>query len=333
MPARYGSAFRPACFTLAGVQAPQGVDIEIRSVAGNALLGVKRIYSAEGASVNVSPYVRRLLDPVPMCDRAAGIHLGTARAASCYLSAPGFVSNAVMLCGGTEDAGANVLLSAAPPVVRIAPGEKDEMGIISEGRVSQVITFRRGNTAYTEQTGQRNADGSLTAVVDVDDVCRIYASRTGAGADELSEFTVRLRLEQAGFEGRVVERKYVIDRSVRTGRRLAWINRYGAVDYHTFPVAEEFRSEGSRIRVETISGYRTVATAARQSLKLLSEPCDAASAEWLSEVFSSPAVWMAGGAGLEKVEVAAGEVVCSPLQPTIVSVVISPSVPNVSRKF
>jgi hypothetical protein len=238
-----------------------------------------------------------------------------------------------MLCAGSENAMANVLLSAAPRVVRIAPDEKDEMGIISESRIFCDVTFRRGEISHTEEMGQLNNAGSLTAVIDPGAVRRVYAQRTGGAPDELTDFTVRLRLAQSGFEGTVIERKYIIDGSGRAGRRLAWVNRYGSVDYHTFPVCEEFRSGGGRTRIETPAGYRTVATTARQSLRLLSEPCDAAMAEWLSELFSSPSVWTVDGPAVEKVEVAAGEVVCSPLQPTMVSVVISPAAVNVSRKF
>lgn len=333
MPIRYGSAFRPACFALEGINAPGGVDIEIRTVAGDQLLGVKRIYSSSGASVNVAPYVRRLLDPAPMCGSAPGVHIGTSRAASCFIASAGFRSDAVMLCAGTEDASANTLLSAAPRTVKIAPGEKDEIGVISGDRVVAEVTFRRGDASRTEILGQRNATGMLAVVVDADSVCRAYSLVTGGSVGEPVDFKVRLKLEQAGFEERVIEREYILDRGVRTGRRLAWVNRYGAVDYHTFPVCEEFRSEGGRTRVETPAGYRTVATAAGRSLKLLSEPCGALTAEWLSELFSSPAVWMVDGSRFEKAEVAAGEVVCSPLQPTVVSVTVSPAVMNVSRKL
>jgi hypothetical protein len=315
------------------MQAPGGVDIEIFSDSGDQLLGVKRIYSTDGASVNVAPYARRLLNPTPLCAQTAGIQIGTARTAACYIAAPDFVSDRVMLCAGSENAGANMLLSAAPPTVKIAPGEKDEMGIISKARIYYEVTFRHGEISHTEEIGQRNNAGSMAVVIDPDAVRQVYVRRTGGAPDELADFTVRLRLAQAGFEGRIIERKYIIDGSGRTGRRLAWVNRYGSVDYHTFPVCEEFRSWGSRTRIETPAGYRTVATSARQSLRLLSEPCDAATAEWLSELFSSPSVWLVDGSVAEKVEVAAGEVVCSPLQPTMVSVVISPAVANVSRKF
>jgi hypothetical protein len=337
-PTRYGSAYRPACFSLEDVQAPDGVDIEICVPGEYAPLGVKRIYSADTASVNVAPYARRLFAPTPVTDRGAGIYTAEGRTAVCFIAAPAvapaFSSSSVALCGGSEDAPLNTLLSAAPQIVKIALGERDEMAVISDDWVSPVVTFRRGNVTYTDTSmGRRNSEGILAAVVDADAVCSSYERLTGGAASELTEFTVRLKLEQEGYTGRVLERRYTIDRTVNGGRRLAWVNRYGAIDLHTFPVAGEFRSGGSRTRILSAAGYRTVATSAGQSLKLLSEPCDASTAEWLSELFSSPAVWMVRGGEFERVEVAAGEVRCSPLQPSIVEVVVSPAVAHVSRKL
>ncbi len=333
-PAAYQSMFRPACFTLEDMQAAGGVDVAIHAAQTIEPLGVKRLYSATSAVVNVSPYVRRLWKPEPMVDLGAGIHPAPGRHVVCWIECGTMTSRSVVLCGGTVDADWNWLLSAAPASVRIAPGERDEMSILSEDWVSPVVTFRRGNVTYTDNSmGQRSAEGMMTAVVDVDAVARRFSAMTGAPSAELDEFTVRLKIEQAGFVNRLVERHYVVDRAERPSRRLAWVNRFGAIDYHTFPLAAEFRSRGGRTRVETSGGRRTAATSAVQSLKLTSEPCGAADAEWLSEIFSSPAVWMVEGASFSEVEVEAGEVVCSPLQPTVVEVVVSPVEAGFSRKL
>ncbi len=328
------SMFRPACFTLEDMQATGGVDVAIHAVGVAEPLGVKRLYSATTAVVNVAPYARRLWNPAPVVGLGAGIHAAAGRHVACRVEGGGVTSRSVVLCGGSVDAEWNTLLSAAPTAVKIAPGERDEMSVISDDWVAPVVTFRRGNVTYTDNSmGQRSAEGIVTAVVDADAVIRRFRTMTGAAADDLAEFTVRLKLEQAGFTNRLVERRYMVDRGVRAGRRLAWVNRYGALDYHTFPVAGEFTSHGNRIRVETSAGRHTASTVARQSLRLLSEPCSAADAEWLSELFSSPAVWMVDGAMCSEVEVAAGEVVCSPLQPTVVEVVISPVAGVFSRKL
>ncbi len=334
-PKLFGSAFRPACYGLAGVQPPAagGVDIEIRSYGTDEVLGVKRLYTSGTASINVAPYARRFLSPRPMCDRAQGLFIAPDRAYFCYLVSEGFISDPVALCAGVEDAPTDVIASLAPADVRIAPGEKDEIPILSGDWITPEIIFHRAGTTYTDTSmGRRNVLGMVAAVIDPEAVCGIYAARTGGAASELTEFSVRLRLSASGFENEIVERRYTIDRTARTGRRLAWINRFGAIDYYTFPQAAEFRSTGSRSSVETPAGRLTVGTDARQSLKLLSEPCDAVTAGWLSEIFSSPEVWMVEGASFEKVDIADGGVVASPLKPSVVEVVVSPRAAGVSRK-
>jgi hypothetical protein len=337
-PANYGSAFLPACFTLSEINAPDGIDLDIMPANGSVPLGTKRIYSSTTAQVNVAPYARRLLSPLPLCGRDAGIYASGGLNASCYIAAPsaGFTSPVVTLCGGTEGVPANTLLSAAPTTVTIAPGERDELSIVSEDVVAPVTAFRRGTVSYNNPMAGVRGTGIVTAVVDVDAVLHAWTLRTGAPAEELDAFSVRLKLSQAGYENHVVERKYQIDHTTHNpagvrGWRLAWLNRFGAIDYHTFPVEGEFRSGGGHTTIVSAGGMRTMSTETRQSQKLMSEPCNARTAEWLSEIFSSPVVWMVDGGGYERVEVAGGEVVCEPDKPTIVSVTISLATANISR--
>lgn len=366
-PKAYSSAFRDACFVLGGVRAPLGVDIEIRATGQSEALGVKRIYASGAASVNVTPYLRGLFSVVPLCGRGSGATSAVGRVVSCYLSATGFSSAAVNFCCGTEDATLNSVLSAAPAMLKIAPGEIDELSIVTGGAIAQpLVTFSHGGVEYRDETfGALIGSEMATFVIDVDAIAERFASLTGAAAHEMTGFTAGIRsgdlfsdilpeIPKAGstpaeeaaigeapaedalsgiaMQGSYVSRRYLVERGAK-GRRLAWVNRYGAVDYHTFPVEAESRITGSRTRIDTPDGYRTVATAAERSLTLLSEPCDDATADWLAEIFSSPAVWLVQGSDFEKVEVSAGQAICSPLKPTTVSVTVSPALKPVSRKF
>lgn len=333
-PVPYQSMFRPCLFYLEDMRAASGVDMKIYCSQSLTPLGTKRLYSATTATVNVAPYARRLWKPTPLVAMGPGMHIDAGRHVTCWIEGGGLTSRSVVLCGGAQDDERNWLLSASPDTVSIAPGEADEMSVLSGDWVSTIVTFRRGNLTYTDTSlGQRNADGMVTALIDANNMARRFSSLTGAMTVDLDEFTVRMKIEQSGYESRLVERHYVIDRTVRPSRRLAWINRFGAVDYHTFPLAAGFRSQGARSRVETSAGRRTAYTTARQSIRLQSEPCGEADAEWLSEIFSSPAVWMVEGKEFSEVEVEAGEVVCSPFQPTVVEVVISPVSQGFSRNF
>ncbi len=336
-PGPYQSVFRDACFTLAGIQTSY-VDVSIRAVGETAPIGVKRIYTEAGEwSVNVAPYVRRLISPEPMCGLSAGICEGARRVVSCFVEAPGCTSAAVALTGGTRDVPPNTILSAAPRTVKIRPGEKDEISVITGGiAVKPVIVFNHLGVEYIDDSHVAfTGSGMATMVVDADYCGRIFASLTGTAGVEMTGFTVRLKVGEGTQSETTLERRYILDRisGGGGGRRLAWVNRYGAIDYHTFPTVGEVRSSGRRTRIYTPDGYRTVATAAERSETLLSEPCDAGAADWLAGIFSSPAVWEVDGPQYEKIEVEGGGIEYSPLRPAVVSVNISDSLKTVSRKF
>lgn len=333
-PKPYQSAFRDACFVLGGLYAFSGMDIEISSLSHLAPLGVKRIYTDGTAAVNAAPYIRRLLSPEPMCGDPLGIAVGPGRAVTCRICSGNYVSAVVYLTAGTEDAPVSRILSESPGTAKISFGETDEISVITAGnRARPVISFSHGGVEYTDSS-LTAYEGSemMTLVVNADDVGEVFAGHTGADAGEMTEFTVSLRIA-AGSSEVVVSRRYEVVRNTGAGCRLAWVNRYGAVDYYTFPNTVGGNVSGSRERIYTADGYRTVATAAETSETLLSEQCGADGVKWLSEIFSSPAVWRIDGADYEKVEVAGGSAEYSAQRPGTVEVSVAPERKTVSRKF
>ncbi len=332
-PKAYQSAFRDACFVLGGVSAASGLDVEISSMSYAGVLGVKRVYAEGEVSVNAAPYVRCLLSPEPLCGNNMGLYTAPERSVACSVSAGGYVSQSVYLTAGSEDAPVNTIVSAAPSVSKIRSGETDEIPVISIGnRVMPVITFRHEGVEYTDYSQPYSAGAEMmTFVVNADAVGRLFTEHTGAPASEMTEFTVLMRI-MVGSSDIYAFRRYEVDRNTNAGRRLAWINRYGAVDYYTFPYVTGGKASGSRERIYTPEGYRTVATASEITEMLLSEPCDPETAKWLSEIFSSPAVWTIDGTNYERVEAAAGSAEYSAERPGTVSVNIGPVKKAASRK-
>lgn len=325
-PTLYGSAFRPALYTIDELDAPGGVDIEICDLS-EAVLGTKRIYAAGSASINAAPYVRAQIAPVPVVSLGHGCHKVYERVGKCIIRVEGEYGPAASLFGGVDDTPVGRLGSAAPSHTSIRPGERDELPIIpTGGTTAPTITFRRGESTFTDTSlGSVQLSTPMTVVVDADTVLAAWTRMTGAPGSELSEFTVTVASGNS--------RTYTLDHHGSGGQRLAWVNRYGGIDYHTFPTARQVRSAGSRTRIATADGFRTVATSAARSTRLASAPCTSAEAEWLSELFSSPAVWTVRGGGVERVEVSAGEVVATPLQPAVVEVTLESASTPVSRKL
>ncbi len=330
-PKAYQSAFREALFVLGNVGAPLGVDISIVSPAvSSAPLGTKRIYATASAAVNVAPYVRGLIDPQPLCDFPAGVAIDSGRIVPCCVSAPGMNSSVVILGGGVEDLPPERILSAAPKHVVICPGERDEISVLSRRIVSPSVVVATGSSELSGSAGMRelSSDNIITVVVEPE---QLLAS-LGFAAAEVSHFSVRLTMRGGTDPARVLERHYTLVPSLATGRRLAWVNRFGAIDYYTFPTVKSIRRSGSLDRLTTPAGTRTVATTAARSEMLVSDPCDEPMADWLAEILSAPSVWEVEGSEARPVNVTGGQVVSSYLRPTCVEIEISdPSYGTVRR--
>ncbi len=325
-PKAYQSAFREALFVLGAVNGSNGVDISINTpLKPGQPLGVKRIYAQNEASVNVTPYVRGMIEVKPVCDKPHGLVVGTDRTIPCAISAAGLTSNTVILSGGVEDLPIDTILSAAPDTVRIAYGEKDEISVITSRVVDPVVASVYGGEEHFDYQTLSDVISSnmITAVVDPKALCGVFANALQVELDKITEFTIQLRLTGGTEPEKILSRRYIIDYYGVGGRRLAWVNRYGGVDYYTFPTVSKTRNTGSRTRMETTDGYKTRTTMASKHETLVSEPCDGVMVDWLAEIFSSPDVWLVKGSEYEKVEVSGGEVVSSPLQPTRVNVEIA----------
>lgn len=333
-PIAYQSAFRPVPFVLGGVSALSGLDVSILPASGAAALGVKRVYGDGGIAVNVAPYVRSLLSPEPLCGQPMGMIADQRRCAGCRVSAGGYTSDVAYLTAGTEDAPANTILSASPTAMKIRPGEKDEMSVITAGAaVKPFIVFTCGGVEYTVDSMPANSgEGMHSFVVDAAAVAELFAAMTNAGPGEMDGFDVVLRVSAP--EGDIyLTRRYEFDAAPHNGRRLAWVNRYGAVDYYTFPAAAGQKVSGSKERITTADGVRVVASSAVESLTLVSEYEAAETLGWLGEVLSSPRVWMVEGGGITAVDVADASVGFDHALPGSLAVTVIPVAPVVSRKF
>lgn len=333
-PVPYQSAFRPAPFVLGGVAAPSGIDVSVLPASGGMPLGVKRFYGTGEIAVNAAPYVRGLLSPKPLCGEAMGMISDQRRFAGCRVSAPGITSAVVYLTAGTENAPVGTILSAAPETLRIRPGEKDEISLITAGSaVKPLVLFAHGGTDHTvDMLAANTGSGMHTFVVDAEAVADRFAAMTGAGPRDLTGFTVMLRVSMPGGD-LYLTRRYEVCANRCDGCRLAWVNRFGAVDYYTFPVVAERVLSGSRERIRTAEGWRAVSTAAGGWTTLVSEYEPAETLGWLAEVFSSPSVWMVAGNSATAVDVADASAGFDPLKPGTLVVKVRPMTVTVSRNF
>jgi hypothetical protein len=333
-PVAYQSAFRPALFVLDEVDAPHGLDVSVLSALGGEALGVKRIYGQGEFAVNIAPYARALLSPQPLCNRSIGLSADHERLAGCRVSTDGLTSDVVYLTAGTCDAPVGSILSAAPDTLIIRTGEKDEISVTTGGgSVKPIISTTHNGTEYSSEIFPIvTSSGMLTFVVDETVIAGQFAAITGLGENDMKEFTVILRLVMSGDEVSL-RRHYIVDRTPHRGKRLAWVNRYGAVDYYTFPDTASRTLSGGRGRILSAAGWNAATTETEKWITLTSDYEQDPTLEWLAEILSSPRVWMIEGSVATKVDVADGAVSLDPTRPGNITVKVRPSAVAVSRKL
>lgn len=337
MPPYYGSVFRQPVFKFGDTIMPNGVDFSINVQGTDNSVSVKRIYTMGSASVNVAPYVRGKFLIKPVHGGGLGITTAPERVVRCNISTTGLTTATVPLTCGTEDPTLRSILSAAPATVVIRPGESDEIAIVTgeSYAVKPFVEFTHGGQKVTyEGLSQITTSDMVLTLVGMAKMDQLFLKMTGVSPGEFDKFTVSIRIRNnADGTETYVRRNYKVDRNSFGGRRLAWINRYGTVDYYTFPEVRETKFGGSRTRIETPEGYRTIATDTGRTETLDSGPCDDRTAEWLSEIFSSPTVWKIVDGVCEQVEASGGTVECAPENPAKVTVKIESAERTPSRKL
>lgn len=115
-----------------------------------------------------------------------------------------------------------------------------------------------------------------------------------------------------GVATTVVE--YQIKPNLRGARRVAWLNGSLSPELYTFPLRKSVLIESTRRHMASIWGSEAAEVESSNQLKLLSayEPKKQLNA--LSEILSSPRVWLVEGADVKSVELHTERVLLSPTE-------------------
>ena len=135
-------------------------------------------------------------------------------------------------------------------------------------------------------TGEQLGQDIITTVLRTDDMAEMFAEQTGKKPEELEGFTVEIYADYV----HVATLNYRVDDSAG-GMRLGWLNRYGVMDYFTFPVVCSRSLAVEKSRVLSGEGYRISGMNTEESAVISSgyRPTDEIRA--LAAILSSPAVW------------------------------------------
>lgn len=229
-PAEYSSAYQKVVFKLSGLSLDADGCVEVDILVDERIeaVGTKRYYNRQMVEVDVSAYARAELDVVPVLHR--GLAMIRSRSVPMSVRVGGDRSEKVQVTAGTHPLPYDTLLSDLQQRT-IGLDERDEISFVTEQReVLPLITVidREGNS-QTWTDAPFLADKAV--LVYGIDIANIVSQAQNYGIAPQAIRTIKIDM-MIGAERYEMVKYDVRDQS--DGVRLAWVNRFGAIDYYTF---------------------------------------------------------------------------------------------------
>ena len=257
----------------------QTIDIRLTDSQSGELLGTGRFAEVAEALFDAAPIVRRHMRFLPKRSRASGFVAMEDRCRTVIATAfptddpdNPIVSEASIFYAGTEEATVPSFITTMPLQRLIAPGQQDELTLLSDE--TPWITI----TAEGPDGEKRHAYNTFNSFVNP---FRINAD----------DFPGAERITVEARSGGKVE--YTGVPVPQGARRIAWRSHAGSIEHYTFPIETETAVEVSKSRIRGVEGRSTVAVAAGRRMRLRSAYETREMLESLAEIVASPEVWLA----------------------------------------
>lgn len=272
LPESYAPLGAPICYTVA--TARTDLEVRITDAAQRVVYGVKRFADITEATFDIAPCLRRALQFSPAAGSTAVLN-GAERLPEVVVRAIDRTTGASVaapLRRFVPSAGAvgrPALLTAMPRTRLIAPGECDELTLVTETPMSVNLKIEYGPHVVLERYA-----------LPTEGLWRFRLHT--ADFPQADRITV-----DAGECGTVV---YSLTAPVEGSVRLAWRSRAGSLEHYTFPVEVSAGLEAKKVHACGPDGWVS-RTASEWRRKLRSALERREVLEALAELVCSPEVW------------------------------------------
>ena len=270
------------------------IDLRITDTGSANLIGARRFAGSASVSFDAAPCLRRAIRFSPVTG-STGFHVAEGRCIAAVVEAGMTPAGETAPANGEKAVSpertflprrnivaAPALLTAMSSVRTISPGESDELTLLCDEACTITVTAQAGDSA-TAESYRTKSGGVLVFRLDTRDF------------PDAETLTV-----DAGKCGSV---SYTVVPAVSGGRRLAWRSSAGSIEHYTFPIEKSESVETTRQRAYGAEGHLVARTRTERRTVLVSAYEPRAALEGLSEVLSSPDVWLAGDDGYTAVDV------------------------------
>lgn len=298
-PAQYASAFDEAICRISA-DPDEIVELDLYDHAGTSIIGRRRFYGAGSYDVNLANCAQGQLDILPVNTVQCVFVEPVGRAINVTVGIESLRKSTV-LTGGQRACFSYEKLSESPDVLDISTNEWDEIAVIAEGGTLRAEALLENPTEKAvELATKSDAQGLLVFALKMSD---LLTKLRAAGKNELA-LGEQIKIRISDGEGYVLaEQGYRIVSPTIDNVRLCWWNALGQIDYYTMRRVQEAWYELQKERILTPEGYKVTVCRRERKMRIVSDFVCSEFAEWLSEIASSPRVWILENGRFKRVAV------------------------------
>ena len=253
---------------------PSDVMVEILDATTDEVIAVQQLRSIISAEVNVAPYLKRFSEYVPSSDMT-GFKEAPTRA--CAIRVGNMVSEPLLISTNNSIVATPSAVTTFPDSRYLALEERDEVLLLVEENDNLVANIRTdsGDSLDLEYTTTAGAvvltiysmdfDTMYSSTIDVDIMCN---------------------------DRHLISLHYSLTANHKESCRLAWISESGSIEKYTFPIVAKKEYKSNKLHIDGHDNRRIVCTTSESELALISRYEPRAIIEPLSQVISSPRVWI-----------------------------------------
>lgn len=276
---------------------PRDVELKIINRTTDEEIGRKILYNVTTGEIDIAPYLRSAARPTLPAQVTECGEVETNATIKVVVEAEGKRSSSRNFIAAAIDRDALYMLLTSQQLHRTM--EREEFDIIPYFTWPDiVVSFDVEFIGYgTERITITPPSGGQRAVA--------VTARGREGVD-----TIRVTVKIDGRADTVIE--YEMKQNLRGARRVAWLNKELSPELYTFPLRKGVLIEATRHHMASIWGREAAAVESRSELKLLSAYEPEKQLKALSEILSSPRVWLVEGGNVQDVELTTDRVMLSP---------------------
>lgn len=298
IPEAYSSFREPLLYSFSTESStPRDVELKIINRTTGEEIGRKRLYNVTTGEVDIAPYLRSaahttLPESIEECGE---VNVGTT--IKVVVEAEGVSSSVRSFIATTIDRDALYTLLSAQHLHRTM--ERDEFDLIGYFTWPDIVV------SFDVEFIGSGADRITITPPSGGQRAVAVTARGREGVD-----TIRVSVKVDDVVSEVIE--YDLMPNIRGSHRVAWLNSHHSPEVYTFPLRKSVLIESTRRHMESIWGREAAAVESASELKLLSAYEPEHQLKALSEILSSPSVWLIEGTQVKDVRLTTERVLLSP---------------------